>query len=329
MMPTLAPCSEPLRAAARATFLLFCVLAGSSPVVAQGDVPLFRYTGSLQRDEPTTKKRGPATLVVPPGPKSPGPEPKLIGPDGIVQDYRQWIAIIDMTRSYGCTGTMIGPRVLLTAAHCVEKFERIRLEGDGIKSEFVVADCQVHPSYRFQSTFRFLDYALCHLAAPFPGELLVKTNSGKPPWWPVKFERLSLKARDLLPGRGNSRSLLLTGYGCSTVFTETIDHELRAGLAMMFSIAPNRVTLGSPLRDTNALLCRGDSGGPAYRLASEDPKGRRVIVGVNSANILERRTSFVAPTSAPAFIAFFNAWKARWGNPKVCGVDLDTPDCQP
>jgi hypothetical protein len=67
-------------------------------------------------------------------------------------------------------------------------------------------------------------------------------------------------------------------------------------------------------------------GGAAYRLQRpDDPFGRRVIVAVNSANILQNSQvgdfSYLPKTSVPAFKSFFWQWKRAMGNPMVCGVD--------
>src|SRR5262249_12376179 len=117
------------------------------------------------------------------------------------------------------------------------------------------------------------------------------------------------------------RYLMLTGFGCSSKGTERIDGNLRVGYAAISGLAPNRIALGSPFVQSDAILCAGDSGGPAYRVFG-DPRPS-VIVGVNSANILQRNISFLAPTSSPGFVSFFGNWRARWNNPKVCGVDSE------
>lgn len=250
-----------------------------------------------------------------------------------------WVAtrILD-DRSRLCTATLIGPRVLLTAAHCILAGNRFILELD--KKPFELA-CERHPAYAERGFRAQFDYGLCRAAEDFPRTITTppsKFKLGEKPEGQIvdlKFDRLSLDRRHAVPDSRdiNSRWPLLSGYGCSDRQASKPDGRLRAGYARITFYGDLRLVTGSPQRDDSAIICQGDSGGAAYRLISRrgdspnpddrSPYGPRVIIGINSANILERNLSFLAKTSAPAFVQFFHTWRRRMGNPKVCGIDAD------
>jgi hypothetical protein len=182
----------------------------------------------------------------------------------------------------------------------------------------IALTCDPHPRYAASSLWRFLDYALCYLSSDFPALLVPNLKVVE-----ARFERLSLDRKDtnFRFSDPNTRRILLSGYGCSTTDETKRDGKFRIGFATIANFGPVRLTTGSPLRSDSAVLCAGDSGGAAYKLVTSDPNGPRVVVAVNSANVLTRNLSFLSRTSAPAFVAFFTTWREKWGRPKVCGID--------
>jgi hypothetical protein len=220
---------------------------------------------------------------------------------------------------------------MLTAAHCVPYVYdfAIQLSQDP-KAEKWQLSCERHPAYADQGFGANFDYALCLTPKDLPREIDILPVDGDKGDGPTKvtllFEQLSLDPADLniVFRREDSHWLLLSGYGCTDPSQKQLDNRLRAGFARMSFNGPIRLITGSPFRNDSAVLCSGDSGGGAYRVKTrDDPYGARVIVGVNSAFAWESHRSYLAKTSAPAFIRFFRLWRQRWGNPKVCGVDGD------
>lgn len=129
-----------------------------------------------------------------------------------------------------------------------------------------------------------------------------------------------------------ARKILLVGYGCVNPFEPVPpDGYLRQGFAHISVNGPVRLITGTPQITNDRILCRGDSGGAAYRAKKVDAVyEQRVIIGVNSANLLSYRQSFLAKTSAPAFVRFFHQWRNSHNHPKVCGLDADIAQlCNP
>lgn len=217
--------------------------------------------------------------------------PALIG--GTVADPADWPASPWVGN---CSSTLIGDRVLMTAAHCVS---------NGGSKSFTIGNtrytgrCTHNPSYRGNET---ADWALCLLAQPVSN---------------VQFEAIAT-ADEAACAVGVK--YLWTGYGCQR-WGGSIDGKFRVG-----QVATRKCPSGSDY-DTvtrgSVALCSGDSGGGGYVLLSN---GDRRVVGVNSrSNTTD--TSYVSST----YTAKFRDWAKEWGDQagvKICGIHSDAMNCR-
>jgi hypothetical protein len=147
----------------------------------------------------------------------------ILAPDGVVEG--------------SCTGTVVGPAVIATAAHCVETNQRVRFTYKGVR----------YAGKGYQSPlFETKGHDLAVILAD------TKIADAKP--IPLTFARLASDER-----------VLLAGYGCTQKGgTGGNDGILRTGTA----------TVGGPTSGydywmvagtSGAAVCFGDSGGPTFR----------------------------------------------------------------
>jgi len=217
-------------------------------------------------------------------------------------ESRDWTASFYLDEPKFCSATLIGPKVMLTAAHCLERDEKI-LISIWIKRKSIETEgrCTVHPEF---SVDRSNDIALCSFGVEVPV---------------AAYERISLEPTDLPL---TNKKLLLTGFGC-------VDHENEVPLKK-FLIGESTITalVGEDSKYPNSIrlsggasLCLGDSGGGAYvRLP---PSKRRLIVGVNSRYL--NSTSWVSSLAKSS--GFVTQW-ALENKVTICGKDKEAPNCR-
>lgn len=220
-------------------------------------------------------------------------EPELIG--GRPAKTGEFPEIVYI-RSGGarCSASIIGPRVILTAGHCVKENGSIGpVEFDEIV-DFVVdqivytAQCKQAPLYR--DSIEDHDMALCKVDKPLK----------------VKPASISKEGPKL------GQEVILTGYGCvKEGGVGGNDGILRIGKAKVIRL-PQDKNFWFYTKDISA-LCFGDSGGPSML----DEKSH-LVIGVNSRGNI-KDLSLMTALFTEESVGFMKSF-AEEQEVEICGV---------
>lgn len=196
-----------------------------------------------------------------------------------------------------CTGTVIGSRVVASAAHCMSNGGRLTLT---YKGETFSGVCEHATQYRSNST---ADWALCLLDRALPDPIAESVN--------VDAARVA-----------TGKELVLMGYGCvQNGGGGGNDGTLRIGKAPVTSM-PSGTNYDIVTRGRSA-LCFGDSGGPSFVV---DAEGKRWQTGINSrGNISD--TSYLSSLHVGVAKAFYEGWAQRKAV-TICGIHADAEGCR-
>lgn len=191
-----------------------------------------------------------------------------------------------------CTGTIVGPKVVLTAAHCVVTGGMAKITANGKTYQ---ARMQRSPLYPAKDRH---DMAVGVLENEILG-----------------VEPASIGGR-ATTGLG----MILLGYGCDINGGGTIDGILRWGETMITGVSDYDMDSS---KQGGAALCFGDSGGPAFLTEN----GKRLVIGVNSKGNLEDSNSHVRLDIA-ASTSFLSDFATK-NSVEICGVNKNCGSVTP
>lgn len=155
-----------------------------------------------------------------------------------------------------CTGTLVGPRVVLTAAHCLKRYPPAGIDavfGESLQgARHPIESGAIHPHYDPETFANDLAVLVLERDAP-PGIRPARISSE-----PARLEETT--------------KLWWIGFGAASPMTRSVGAR-RTGTATVLESRPDRVSYsGEPM------TCQGDSGGPLFACIG----GRQEIVGVTS-----------------------------------------------
>lgn len=207
-----------------------------------------------------------------------------------------------------CTSSLVGTKVLMTAAHCVLDGQQVTIAKGSTQ---YTGKCSHAKDYPGNPT---ADWALCALDGEPPGVLHETINADN-----------GLVKKDLV--------LLLSGFGCVTsAITGANDGTYRIGSSSV-SVSPAGEN-NDILTTGGAAVCFGDSGGPAFVVSASaianpvapNVLAKRLMVAVNSQGNI-RDTSLLSSTSTALAQTFLKEWTTASGL-KICGFSPEAEQCR-
>lgn len=232
-----------------------------------------------------------------------------------------------------CTSAMIGPGVMLTAAHCIPDSLKIAFSFGGTSFGM---DCVRHPKWD-SGEDPSADYGLCKLSTP-----------ARPFTPPASFRYETVDISPMARLAQSRAPVILTGYGCTSdqVAQRRIDRLYRIGrnvvIASSETLAPRSYpdTYFGPrgqrnnlfTADTGANICPGDSGGPAFSVGATGTNPQRIIA-VNSRVFFDpnNNTRYGASLLAGLGGPDFGGWARKWLNERglvACGLAGAPRNCR-
>jgi hypothetical protein len=211
--------------------------------------------------------------------------------NGTIADRKDFPATIWIGN---CTASLVGSRTVYTAAHCVGSSIAF-----SVGPTRYTALCMKAPEYPRNTT---ADYALCFVNEKVEG---------------IPFENVNIDPTHVTLGDW----VLQSGFGCTRWGTR-LDGQLRVGRAKVLQMPSG--TSNDYVTGEGAVLCSGDSGGPAWSLTDAGQRDR--LISVNSRSNTTSR-SFLSAIATATGIRFTRSYIERFKTP-ICGVTPDATGCR-
>lgn len=213
-----------------------------------------------------------------------GLQPKVLNGANCAQPELSSVVRLNVTtasRSVVCSGTLITPTKILTAAHCLPadtlRVQAVVWRADGSVVGVAASRWAVHPQFQRSSTVLANDAAVVVMPSALPN--------------PTMGVLLSQPSSPGLP-------IYVAGWGAP-------GFELAVGFATLSTVTETSIgfTYSGQLSNT----CNGDSGGPAYRT----PGGQPALIGITSSGTVKAcgigDSSLFTNVQSPAVINFIRA----------------------
>ena len=215
------------------------------------------------------------------------PARAIVGGSPASAEVAAHTVLIVSTRGASCTGTVLAPNLVLSAAHCLgpKGDYAVALVSGGSARLIPITEIAIHPGFdadQFRTRRPTPDIALAKLAEPLP----------------ASYRPAELAPKGGLPAKGTT--FLLAGYGVTAEGAPATAGTLR--MVRLPSIGTTggimaRLSLPAGL----AGACIGDSGGPAFKdgvLAgvmgwATAPGGKRGCGGVTGVTLVSLQRDWI------------------------------------